>query len=81
MGPILMDEFREQAERFGTSVAGALRVHSESLRISRQQRLEEMAAKSSVKMSIPLVCFIFPATFIVLAGPTVVELMNSSLMK
>jgi tight adherence protein C len=69
-----------QAERFGTSVAGALRIHAESLRITRQQKAEEMAAKASVKMSFPLVCFIFPATFIVLAGPTIVELMNSSLM-
>jgi tight adherence protein C len=69
-----------QAERFGTSVSGALRVHAEGLRITRQQKAEEMAAKASVKMSFPLVCFIFPATFIVLAGPTIVELMNSSLM-
>ena len=69
-----------QAERFGTSISGALRVHADSLRVTRQQRAEEMAAKASVKMSFPLVCFIFPATFIVLAGPTIVELMNSSLM-
>ena len=69
-----------QAERFGTSVSGALRVHADSLRVTRQQKAEEMAAKASVKMSFPLVCFIFPATFIVLAGPTIVELMNSSLM-
>ena len=69
-----------QADRFGTSISGALRVHSDSLRITRQQKAEEMAAKASVKMSFPLVCFIFPATFIVLAGPTIVELMNSSLM-
>ena len=69
-----------QADRFGTSVAGALRVHADSLRVARQQRAEEMAAKASVKISFPLVCFIFPATFIVLAGPTVVDLMNSSLM-
>ena len=70
-----------QAERFGTSVASALRVHAESLRITRQQKAEEMAAKASVKMSFPLVLFIFPATFIVLAGPTIVELLNSSLFK
>jgi tight adherence protein C len=69
-----------QADRFGTSVAGALRVHADSLRVARQQRAEEMAAKASVKISFPLVCFIFPATFIVLAGPTIVDLMNSSLM-
>jgi tight adherence protein C len=69
-----------QAERFGTSIAGALRVHGESLRIARQHKAEEMAAKSSVKMSFPLVLFIFPATFIVLAGPTIVGLLKSSLM-
>jgi tight adherence protein C len=68
-----------QADRFGTSIAGALRIHAESLRITRQQKAEELAAKASVKMSFPLVLFIFPATFIVLAGPTVVELLNSSL--
>ena len=68
-----------QAERFGTSVASALRVHGESLRIHRQHKAEELASKASVKMSFPLVLFIFPATFITLAGPTIVELMKSSL--
>jgi tight adherence protein C len=70
-----------QAERFGTSIAGALRVHGESLRTSRQYKAEEMAARASVKMSFPLVLFIFPATFIILAGPTVIGLMNSSFFK
>jgi tight adherence protein C len=70
-----------QAERFGTSVAQALRVHAESLRIARQHMAEEIAAKSNVKMSFPLVLFIFPATFIVLAGPTVIHLMNSPMFK
>ena len=68
-----------QTERFGTSVADALRVHSESLRIARQMAAEEAAGKASVKMSFPLVLCIFPATFIVLAGPTVIQLMQSSL--
>lgn len=70
-----------QAERFGTSIAQALRVHAESLRIARQHKAEEMAAKSVVKMSFPLVLFIFPATFIVLLGPVMIQLMNSELMK
>jgi tight adherence protein C len=70
-----------QAERFGTSIAGALRIHGESLRANRQFKAEEMAAKASVKMSFPLVLFIFPATFIILAGPTVVGLMNSAFFK
>ena len=70
-----------QADRFGTSIASALRVHAESLRNNRQHAAEELAAKASVKMSFPLVLFIFPATFIVLAGPTVIGLMNSALFK
>jgi tight adherence protein C len=68
-----------QADRFGTSIANALRIHADSMRVKRQHAAEEMAAKASVKMSFPLVLFIFPATFIVLAGPTVIGLMNSAL--
>lgn len=70
-----------QAERFGTSIGHALRVHAESLRITRQHAAEEIAAKSNVKLSFPLVVFIFPATFLVLAGPTVIHLMESPLFK
>jgi tight adherence protein C len=47
--------------------------------VSRQHAAEEMASKASVKMSFPLVLFIFPSTFIVLAGPTVIGLMHSSM--
>ncbi|MGH7180271.1 MAG: type II secretion system F family protein [Tepidisphaeraceae bacterium] len=68
-----------QAERFGTSIANALRVQADSLRSKRQLAAEEMAAKASVKLSFPLVLFIFPSTFIVLAGPTVIGLMKSAL--
>jgi tight adherence protein C len=70
-----------QADRFGTSVAQALRVHCETLRLNRQMAAEENAAKASVKMTFPLVLFIFPATFIILAGPTILNLMNSELFK
>lgn len=70
-----------QADRFGTSIGQALRVHADSLRHSRQHVAEEMAAKASVKMSFPLVMFIFPATFLILAGPTMINLMNSALFK
>ena len=70
-----------QAERFGTSIATALRFHSETLRQSRHHAAEELAAKASVKMTFPLVLFIFPATFIVLAGPTVIKMMDSPLFK
>jgi tight adherence protein C len=70
-----------QADRFGTSIAQALRVHADTLRTSRQLAAEEMASKASVKMSFPLVLFIFPATFIVVMGPTIINLMSSSLMQ
>jgi tight adherence protein C len=70
-----------QADRFGTSIAQALRVHAETLRFARQHAAEEMAARASVKLTFPLVLFIFPSTFIVLAGPTVVALLESPLFK
>lgn len=70
-----------QAERFGTSIATALRIHADSLRSERQHAAEESAAKASVKLSFPLVMFILPATFIILAGPFVIALFQSDLFK
>jgi tight adherence protein C len=61
-----------QADQFGTSVAKTLRVHSESLRTQRRQRVEELAAKMSVKLVFPLVLFIFPSLFIVALGPALI---------
>ncbi|MCK9275468.1 MAG: type II secretion system F family protein [Syntrophales bacterium] len=58
-----------QTEKFGTSVATALRVCSDSSRDKRFQRAEEMAAKMAVKLSIPLILFIFPSLFIAILGP------------
>ena len=66
-----------QADRFGTSIAQALRVHADTLRQNRQHAAEEMAAKASVKMTFPLVLFIFPATFIVLMGPVFIQLFSN----
>jgi len=63
-----------QAERFGTSIATALRVHADSLRLKRRQAAEERAAKTAVKLIIPLIFFIFPAIFIVLTGPAALNL-------
>jgi tight adherence protein C len=58
-----------QAERFGTSVAGALRNQANAMRVKRRQKAEEAAAKVAVKLLLPLILFIFPAIFVVLAGP------------
>jgi len=63
-----------QAERFGTSIANALRVHADTLRTKRRQAAEEKAAKTAVKLILPLILFIFPAIFVVLAGPAVLKL-------
>jgi tight adherence protein C len=65
-----------QTDRFGTSVAQALRVHSDSLRTERRQRAEEQAAKTTVKMIIPLVCFVLPSLIFVTVGPAVIQLMH-----
>jgi len=67
-----------QADRFGTSIAKALRIQAESMRTKRQHKAEESAAKASVKLTFPLVLFIFPATFIVLMGPTILKMAFSS---
>jgi tight adherence protein C len=62
-----------QTDKFGTSVAQALRVHSQSLRTKRRQRAEEAAAKTGVKMVFPLVFCIFPALWVVTLGPAVIK--------
>jgi tight adherence protein C len=66
-----------QSEQFGTSVAKTLRVHSDTMRAKRIQQIEEMAAKTSVKLVFPLVFFIFPALFLVTLGPAVILMMES----
>jgi tight adherence protein C len=62
-----------QTDRFGTSVAQSLRVHSDTLRVKRRQRAEEAAAKTGVKMVFPLVFCIFPAIWVVTIGPAAIS--------
>ncbi len=78
-----LDELRSlvsviaQAERFGTSVAKALRSQSDSMRTKRRQKAEEKAQQTSVKLMIPLVLFIFPAMGVVLAGPAAIQMFEA----
>jgi len=66
-----------QAERFGTSIASALRRQSEALRTKRRQAAEEKAQQTTVKLMAPLILFIFPAILVVLAGPAALKMMDT----
>jgi len=63
-----------QAEKFGTSIARTLRIHSDTLRTERRQKVEEQAAKTTVKLVFPLVLFIFPSIFLVTLGPAMIKM-------
>jgi len=66
-----------QSEQFGTSIAKTLRIHADTLRVQRRQKVEEQAAKTTVKLVFPLVFFIFPSIFLVALGPAVIIISES----
>ena len=68
-----------QAEKFGSSIAHALRVQSDTMRVKRRQMAEEKAQQTSVKMIFPLVIFIFPGVFVVIVGPAAIMMINNLL--
>lgn len=63
-----------QSEKFGTSVADALRIHTDGMRTERIQRAEERAQKAAVRMLFPAAGLIFPAIMIVLMGPALIKI-------
>jgi tight adherence protein C len=65
-----------QTTRFGTSMAKALRVHADDMRVKRRQVAEEKAAKTAIKLTMPLILFIFPAILVVLLGPAGLKIMK-----
>jgi tight adherence protein C len=67
-----------QASRFGTSVSESLHVYSDGLRTKRKLLAQEAAAKIPVKLALPLILCIFPAIFVVILGPAVINLMRVS---
>jgi len=66
-----------QTERFGTSIANSLRVHADTLRLKRKQRAEEAAAKTTIKMIFPLALCVFPALFVVVLGPALIQVFQT----
>jgi tight adherence protein C len=70
-----------QAEKFGSSIGSALRVQSDAMRLRRRQFAEERAAKTAVKIMIPLILFIFPGVFVVLVGPAGIQIANTIMAK
>jgi tight adherence protein C len=66
-----------QADRFGTSIAKAVRVYADSLRTKRRQRAEQAAQKAAVKLLFPLSCFLFPTLFIAILGPAAINLIDT----
>ena len=68
-----------QSDRFGTSVAQALKVQSETLRTTRRQKLEELVAKTTVKLVFPLILLIFPAILVVILGPAAIRIADNIL--
>lgn len=66
-----------QTDKFGTSIARAIRAFSDSLRTKRRQRAEQAAQKAAVKLLLPLACFLFPTLFIAILGPAALQLMDT----
>jgi tight adherence protein C len=65
-----------QTDRFGTSIAQALRTHADTSRTKRRQRAEEKAAKLGVKLVFPLVLCLFPAFYVVTLGPAIIQFLR-----
>jgi len=63
-----------QADRFGTSIARAVRVYSDSLRTQRRQRAEQAAQKAAFKLLLPLGVFLFPTIFVIILGPALLNI-------
>jgi len=65
-----------QSDRFGTSIAMALKTQSDFIRTERRQKLEELAAKTPVKLVFPMLLFIFPAIIVVIIGPAIIKIID-----
>ena len=66
-----------QADQLGVSIGNVLNIQSQEMRRKRRQRAEEAAMKAPIKMLFPLIFFIFPALFVVLLGPALIQIMEA----
>jgi tight adherence protein C len=66
----------KSAEKFGSSMVKALQNYSETLRVQRQQKAEELAQKASTKVLFPTLLFIFPSILIIILGPAAIQLIE-----
>jgi len=71
-----LSTFIREAQRFGTNITDALRSHAELLRSQREQAAEENAQKAAVKILLPTLLLIFPAIFVVVVGPAVIQIQD-----
>lgn len=69
-----------QAEEMGSNIGNVLRIQADTMRLNKRQRAEEKAAKIPTTMLFPIVFFMFPALFVVILGPAVINIMGT-LMK
>ena len=66
-----------QADQLGVSLGNVLRNQSDQMRVLRRQRVQEQAMKAPIKMLFPLMIFIFPATFIIILAPSIINIMEN----
>jgi tight adherence protein C len=72
-----LSTFIREAQRFGTNITDALRSHADMLRSQREQAAEENAQKAAVKILLPTLLLIFPAIFVVVVGPAIIQIQEA----
>ena len=65
-----------QADRYGSSIAKAVRVFADSLRTQRRQRAEQASQKAALKLLFPLTAFLFPVIILVILTPAILNLVD-----